>query len=214
MKDIISAMNWRYATKQYDTAKPVRQEDIGTILEAVRLAPTSFGLQPFKLLVVTNPDIRQKLRAAAWDQPQVTDAAVLIVFAVETVIGEALVDAYMKRIVDIRDTPGMSIDMLSGFKDMIMGTITGKSQEQLIGWATRQAYIGLGTLIESAALLEVDASPMEGFDPSAFDEILGLSEKGLKSVVIAGIGYRSETDKTQTYKKVRLSKEEMIIEVK
>jgi nitroreductase len=211
MKDPISAMQWRYATKQYNADKKVADRDIDTILEATRLAPSSYGLQPYKMIVVTNPEIREKLKEAAYGQPQLTDATAIVIFAVDTVIDEARVDAYMKQ---VSDTRGVAVEDLAGFKGMVMGAITPMSMEARSEWAARQAYLGLGVLLETAAMMEIDTTPMEGFAPSKFDEILGLAAKGLKTVVVAAIGYRNESDSYIAMKKVRPSKEEMIIEVK
>ena len=206
-KSISEALAWRYATKQFDLSKKLSGEELSTITESMRLAPSSFGLPVWRAIVVTNDAIRTQLRAAAWDQSQVTDASHLVVLAVKSTIDVQMVDEYIAEIASVR---GISTDMLAGFSDMMKGFIAGKTPEQLREWAARQAYIGLGFGLESAALIGVDACPMEGFDAKKFDEILGLQALGLESVAIMPIGYRSESDAASAYKKVRVSESEMI----
>jgi nitroreductase len=208
MNNIINALNWRYATKSFDPSKKLSDEQLDTILESMRLSASSYGLQPWKFIVVSNPETRTALRAAAWDQTQVTDASVFIVLTVRTDVDAAYVDAYMKSIADAR---GMDVSALAGFADMIKGTISRRTAEQVIDWSSRQVYIALGTALTTAAQLEVDACPMEGFDESKFDEILGLKEKGLTSRVCLALGFRSAEDTSASYKKVRFAKNEVIV---
>lgn len=208
MNNIINALNWRYATKSFDPSKKLSDEQLDTILESMRLSASSYGLQPWKFIVVSNPETRTALRAAAWDQTQVTDASVFIVLTVRTDVDAAYVDAYMKSIADAR---GMDVSALAGFADMIKGTISRRTAEQVIDWSSRQVYIALGTALTTAAQLEVDACPMEGFDESKFDEILGLKEKRLTSRVCLALGFRSAEDTSASYKKVRFAKNEVIV---
>lgn len=210
-KDIISALNWRYATKSFDPLKKVSETDLNTILESMRLSASSFGLQPWKFVVVSNPALRTKIRAAAWDQAQITDASHLIVLVVRKDINAALVDTYMKSIADTR---GMQVSDLKGFADMIKGSITAKGPEGAQAWAARQVYIPLGTALLSAATMGIDACPMEGFDPAQVDTILGLDKLGLQSLAFLTLGYRSAADTTAVYKKARFTKNDVVVEIK
>ena len=211
MKNTIEALNWRYATKQFDTSKKLSQEQLDMLLEAARLSPSSFGLQPWKFIVVTNPAIRAKLREAAWGQAQITDASALIVFAVKKNINATLVDEF---IASVAKTRGLKPEDLKEYADSIKGSIASRTLEGAKEWASRQVYISLGVLLTTAAQAEIDACPMEGFDSKKFDEILGLDALGLESRVLATVGFRSPTDKTAAYKKSRFSKGEVIVEVK
>lgn len=197
---ILKSLKWRYATKQFDSSKKLSKEQVDTLLESVNLAATSFGLQPFDVLVVENPNTRQKLKEAAWGQSQVTDASQVVIFAAKTNLSAAHVDEFLKRISDVR---GISVDAMADYRQMMVGSIESRSQEALVQWAARQAYIALGTLLTACAVEGIDACPMEGFAPAQFDEILGLKEKNLTAVVMATVGFRSADDKYQHLAKVR-----------
>jgi nitroreductase len=209
--DIIKALNWRYATKTFDAAKKVSEGDKAVLIEALRLSPSSFGLQPWRFFIVTDPEVRKKLRAAAYDQPQVTDASFLVVFTVNKNVDDKYVDGYTKAIADTRGVP---IESLKGFEDGIKGSLKGKTQAEVTAWSSRQVYIALGTLLTSAAVLGVDACPMEGFDNAKVDEILGLGSLGFASLAFAAVGYRATGDKYANAKKVRFPKEQVITEIK
>jgi nitroreductase/dihydropteridine reductase len=208
MTNIIQALHWRYATKKFDTAKKISDDTLNTLKESIRLAPSSFGLQPYKVVDVTNPDLRNKLRAAGWDQAQFTDASHFFVFAVPKDITDADVDAFVQLTATER---GTSVETLAGYAGMIKGSVNAKTQEQKVTWAAKQAYVALGMLLETAALLEVDAAPMEGFDPAKADEILGLAEKGLTSVVVCALGYRAADDVYAGLPKVRLPEDQLFL---
>lgn len=207
MTHLTEALQWRYATKQFDTSKKLTDEQINELLEVIRLSPSSFGLQPWKLIVVTNPEVRAKLRAAAWGQPQVTDASHLIVFAAKTNLTETSVDEYMELIAKTRN---IDVEALSELSAMMKGSLHHRNPEQRTEWAARQAYIALGVLVAAAADAKIDVSPMEGFDPLQFNEILGLDAMNLTSAVIAGVGFRLNTDPNATLNKVRFAKEDII----
>lgn len=209
MKDITQALEWRYATKQYDATKKLSDTDLDTLMESIRLAPSSYGLQPFKVIHVTNPELREKMKAAAWNQTQLTDASNIFVFAVQHDITTADVDAFINLTGNIRNVP---VESLTGYADMIKGSLNSKTPEQKSTWAAKQAYLALGFLLETAALLHIDATPMEGFDNAQFDEILGLTEKGMTSVVLCALGYRSEADQYAGLAKVRASKDVLFIQ--
>ena len=210
MKNVIEAMKWRYATQKFDTTKKLTEEQIDELLQAIILSPSSFGLQPWKFILVTNPEVRKKLREVGYNQLKITEASHLIVFTVEKNIDEKLADKFIESISKIR---GVNIADLKGYADMIKGSIASRTPEQNVEWATRQVYIALGVLITSAAIQGIDVGPMEGFDPKKFDEILGLEKMGLESKVIAAVGFRASDDPSASYKKVRYSQDEIVIRV-
>lgn len=208
MGNIIESLNWRYATKKFDQAKKLSAQQLQVLLESLRLSPSSFGLQPWKFIVVSNPEIREKLRAVAWDQAQVSEASELIVFAIRKNIDNALVDEFINSISKIRAAP---VSELQGQSGMLKGFIKDKSAEALRDWATKQLYLSLGVLITVGAHEGIDIAPMEGFNPKKFDEILGLEKLGLESRVIAGVGFRDKDDPHATEPKVRFPMEEIVI---
>lgn len=210
MKNYIENLNWRYATKQFDANKRISQEELDFLLEAIQLSASSYGLQPYEVIVVDNPEVQEKLKASAWNQSQLTDASHVLVFANMTSVDENYVDAYMKNIADTRN---INVEDLSGFKDMIKNTILQLSTEEQSQWAAKQSYIALGNLLSAAANFKIDVCPMEGFDASEFDEILGLKEKNLTAATIATVGFRSAEDQTQFAAKVRKSKEDLFTTV-
>lgn len=208
MSNIIEALQWRYATKAYDTTKKVSAEDLNTILEAMRLAPSSFGLQPWKFIVVENPELRATLRGYSWDQPQITDASHIIVLCRKNIVTAADVDAYMQN---ISETRGMPVEQLDGFKQYVNGFIGNMDETAMSMRNTKQVYIALGTGLTAAAELKIDATPMEGFDASKYNEALGLTD--YSAAVVLTVGYRSADDASANYVKVRYSKE-TLVEVK
>ena len=210
MSTLLDNLNWRYATKKFDAAKKISSADLNTLKEAVRLAASSYGLQPYKVVIVENPEIREQLKAAAYGQTQITDASQIFIFANDLNAGAESVDAYIKN---ISETRGVPADALAGFADMMKGTIANLSQEAKNIWTAKQTYIALGTLLAAAAELKIDATPMEGFNAAAFNEILGFDKLGLNAAVIATVGYRHGEDDTQHYKKVRKSNEELFITI-
>lgn len=208
MNQFIEALQWRAAIKQYNADIKLTDEQVAPILESARLAPTSYGLQPFSVVVVKDAETRAKLRAAAWDQPQVTDASHLIVFAVPTNLAEQDVERYMQDVVKAR---GVDRATLQGFHDMVAGVIVQRDRAGNTAWAARQAYIALGMMLSAAALERIDATPMEGFDPKQFDEILGLAALRLTSVVMCALGARAATDEYANLPKVRRDAESFFI---
>lgn len=197
----LDKLNWRYATKKMDPSKAVPEDKVAKIVEAVQMAPTSSGLQPFELLVVRNDDIRAAIRPVAWDQAQITEGSHLLVFAAWDNYSEERIDAVVDQMAAERG--GMN-DLLQGYYDRLKGMYLPRSEEENYAHAARQAYIALGFALAAAAELEVDSTPMEGFDPVQVDEILGLKEKGLRSVLLLPLGYRDESgDWLANLKKVR-----------
>ncbi len=208
MHHLLEKLNWRYATKQFDPSKKVSDQDLEVMQEAVRLAATSYGLQPFRVLLITDPELREKLKPAAYGQSQITDASHLAVLCAKTDMSPEYVDDYMARIATARDMP---VSALEGFGSTIKGQVGNMDDETITAWNKRQTYIALGHWLIAAAELHVDVCPMEGFDAAKFDDILGLKEQGLTTAVLAPIGYRSEEDGLAKAAKVRLPVEKLFI---
>ncbi len=208
MSTLLDNLNWRYATKKFDATKKISDADLNTLKEAVRLTASSYGLQPYKVIVVENPELREQLKAAAWGQTQITDASQLFIFANDVNLDANSVDEYIKN---ISETRGVPVDALGGFADMMKGQIANLSPEAKNIWTSKQTYIALGTLLSAASELKIDATPMEGFNAAQFNEILGFDKLGLNASVIATVGYRHDEDDAQHYKKVRKSQEELFI---
>ena len=204
----LSNLNWRYATKKFDTARKVSDADLETILEAIRLAPTSFGLQPYRVWVVTNPEIKEKIQAAAWGQPQITTSSHLLVFTARTDLSENKEEFFTL-------ISGGNPDVraaLKGYEDMVDGFVAGKpTPESVLPWSAKQAYIAHGFALAACAELEIDSCAMEGFDPSAVGALLGLPASE-QAVVMLPIGYRDASETPRP--KARFSKEQIVREVK
>ncbi|MBW8324753.1 MAG: NAD(P)H-dependent oxidoreductase [Prolixibacteraceae bacterium] len=204
----LTNLKWRYATKRMNGQK-VPAEKLENILEAIQLAPTSIGMQPFTVLVVEDAGLRAKIAPAIYNQPQITEGSHVLVFAAWKEYTNENVDNYINHIATLRGIPAES---LGGMRNMITGAIAGKTPEQLLLWNQKQAYIALGTGLVAAAEEQVDATPMEGFDPDALDAALGLNEKGLRSTVILVLGYRdAEKDYLSGAAKVRRVKDELFV---
>jgi len=208
MSNFITNANWRYATKKFDTSKKVSKEDLASLKEAIRLSASSYGLQPYKVLIIDNPELRAQLRPAAWGQSQIVDASQLIVFANITNFGEAEIDLYIQNLIETRRIP---IEAVQGFADYMKSKIKTLPVEVRNTWTSKQTYLALGNLLNAAAELHIDVTPMEGFEPEKVNEILGLEKLGLNASLLATIGYRHEEDETQHYVKVRKSNEELFI---
>ena len=208
---LVGQLNWRYATKQFDPQRKISPQDWAALEEALVLTPSSFGLQPWKFIVVTDQATREKLVAISWGQRQVVDASHLIVFAIKTNLTEEDVNNYVNRIVEVRGVPR---EALAGYRNMMIeSVIKGFSNAERKNWAEKQVYIALGNFLTRAALIGIDACPMEGIEPEKYDEILGLGKQGLSSVVVATAGYRAATDKSSAQKKVRFPKEQVCLQV-
>lgn len=205
----IEQLNWRYATKRMVADKVVPQEKVNAIVEAIRLSASSYGLQPYNLLVIQDKELLKKIQPIAYNQPQIGETSTLLVFAVWDKPTQERIDAYFNLIASER---GIPVEALAGFKTTVEGTISNLDEVTAYNWMARQAYIALGTGLAAAAIEKVDATPMEGFNPAGLDELLGLSEKGLKSVVLLPLGYRDEAnDPLANAKKVRKSTEDFVI---
>lgn len=210
MNSYIDNLNWRYATKKFDASKKVSQKDLDVLLEATSLSASSYGLQPYQILVVEDAALRNKLQPAAWGQSQITEASHLIVLANQSTFGEELVDDYLDNVSETRGIPSKD---LQGYSDFMKSKLMPLSESAKATWTARQTYIALGNLLSAAADLKLDTCPMEGFDSAQFNEILGLHVKGLNAAVLVAVGYRSLEDKTQHFKKVRKAKENLITHI-
>jgi len=208
MNHFLETQNWRYATKKFDATKKISTDDLNTLKEAIRLSSSSYGLQPYQVIIVENPELRAQLLAAAYGQSQVVDASHLIVFANEINVGDDAVEKYLNRIGVTRNIP---IESLAGFGNYMKGTINNLAEDAKNIWASKQTYLALGNLLNAAAELKIDVTPMEGFNPAQVNEILGLDKLGLNASLMATIGYRHKEDATQHLKKVRKSNEELFI---
>lgn len=209
--ELIQKLQWRYATKKMNAAKTVPQEKVERILEATRLAATSSGLQPYEILVVTNPEIRARIKPVSWNQDQVTDCSHLLVFAAWDNYTAERINMMFDLTNEIR---GFKNEGWEKYRKQLLSTYPQRDAEVNYQHAARQAYIGVGTALIAAAFEEVDSTPMEGFDPKAVDDILQLKERGLRSVVMLPLGYRhSEGDWLATLEKVRRSRENFVTDV-
>jgi nitroreductase len=210
--NIIELLNWRYAAKKMNPAKAVPQDKLERILEAARLAPTSSGLQPFEVIVVTNTAVRAQIQPIAWNQAQITDGSHLLVFAA----WDNYTADRINHMFDLTNSErGFKNEGWENYRQMLLANYPKRDAEVNFQHAAKQAYIGLGAALIAAAAEQVDATPMEGFDPNALDGILGLRERGLRSVAIVPLGYRAdEGDWLVNLKKVRRPREQFVTEVK
>jgi len=207
-EQLLHQLNWRYATKSFDTTKKVSDALWETLEQSLLLAPSSFGLQPWKFIVVSDPEIRQKIQAYAWGQVQVVEASHLVVLACKLEVEPADVDHYLESIASIR---GVALESLEGLGNMVKGFLASPPYPfDPKEWTARQTYIALGQFMTSAAMLGIDTCPMEGFVPAGVDELLGLTAQGYGSVVLCATGYRSADDKYASLAKVRFPKAELI----
>lgn len=208
MSQFIENAKWRYATKKFDASKKVSAADLETLKEAIQLSASSYGLQLYKVIIVENPELRAQLQPASWGQSQIVDASHLIVFANQTKVDEADIDNYINTIVSTRNIP---TDSLTGYSDFMKGAILNLPDEAKTVWTAKQTYIALTNLLNAAAELKIDVTPMEGFDPAQYNEILGLNQLNLNAALVAAVGYRHEEDATQYNAKVRKSEENLFL---
>jgi len=209
--ELLDKLNWRYATKAMNGQK-VPQEKIDNIIEAISLAPTSSGLQPFEVFVITNQEVKEKIKPVAWNQSVITDCSHLLVFAAWDTYTADRINKMFDLVNTVR---GFENEGWENYRQMLLGSYPQRDPEENFNHAAKQAYIAFSQAITAAAFEEVDATPIEGFDPSAVDEILGLREKGLRSCVVLTLGYRdADNDWLVNLQKVRKSKEDLITEIK
>jgi nitroreductase len=206
-EQVLSALRWRYATKQFDASRTIPGDLWSTIEESLVLTPSSFGLQPWKFLVVRNPAIRAKLLPESWNQPQVTDASHFVVLTARTDLNQSDIDSW---ITCMAETQGQTLEAVAPLKGMIQGFAERMSQEERHAWNVRQVYIALGQLMASAAVLGIDTCPMEGISAPAYDRVLGLEGSGYATVVACALGYRSAEDKYASAPKARFDRAQVV----
>jgi len=208
---LLTRLKWRYATKQFDATKKIPAATWAALEETLVLTPSSYGLQPWKFLVITDAATREKLVPASWGQRQVADCSHFVVFVVKQKVSEADVDAFIRRTVEVR---GGSAEALNGYRNMMVGDVVkGPRSPGATEWAARQVYIALGNFMTAAALLGVDTCPMEGFEPPKYDEILGLGRQGLTAAVACPAGYRAAGDKYAALPKVRFLPADVLVHI-
>ncbi|MGB5509156.1 NAD(P)H-dependent oxidoreductase, partial [Robiginitalea sp.] len=189
--DYLEALQWRYATKQFDASRRISEGDLASLQEAIRLSASSYGLQPYTVLVISDKELREKLRSACWNQSQITDASHVFVFAGKKDFEQDLIDSYLNLVSTTRNLP---LDSLSGYGDFMKSKLLELPQASKASWSSHQAYLAAGNLLSAAASLQIDTCPMEGFEKEAVDAILNLGEKGLTTALIVPVGYRHESD--------------------
>lgn len=207
-ESLLDQLRWRYATKRFDAARTIPDDDWQALEEALILTPSSYGLQPWKFVVITDPAVKAQLPAISWNQKQVLEASHTVVFARRLDLTEEYVDRYLARIAQVR---GGTVESLGGFRKLLLGSLVPPPADfDLEHWAALQCYIALGNFMTSAAMLGIDTCPMEGIVPAKYDELLGLRAKGYATVVVGCAGYRAADDKYAAVPKVRFAREELI----
>jgi nitroreductase len=206
--DIVEILKWRYATKKFDSTKKLSPAKINVLKEAFNLTATSYGLQPLKLLVIENQEIKDSLVEHSWGQKQVSNASHVLVICIYTSIDATYIKKYYKRVKELRNTPD---EILSKFENFLIEDFSKKSDEEVSLWATKQAYIAIGNLLTVCAIEKIDSCPMEGFISDEYDKLLDLAKIGLKSVLVMPVGYRAEDDIFSDMKKVRKQVADSII---
>jgi nitroreductase len=206
---IFNQLNWRYACKKFDPTKIIREADWNILAESLRLSASSYGLQPWKFIVVQNPEIRKKLLPVSWNQTPVTDASHFVVLTYKEKVDEEHINKHIDQIAKVR---GIEATSLEGFKKGMMGDLVkGPRSEVINWWSQRQCYIAMGAFLTTAAIMEIDTLPMEGLDPAAYDKILELEGSGYKTVAAIACGYRAADDKYQHIKKVRFDMKDVVV---
>jgi len=210
MADIIEHMEWRYAVKKFDPTKPLSEEKVQKLKEAFDLTATSYGLQPIKMVVVQDKELRKKLVLHTYGQLQVEHASHVLVICIENVVDAEFIIDYFARVKHVR---GTSDQILDPYKKALVKSFSSMKQDEIKQWAINQAYLALGNLMTVCAFERIDSCPMEGFDPAGYDSLLGLDNKGLTSVLVMPVGYRADNDMFSEFKKVRRGLKESIIEI-
>ena len=203
---LLRQLNWRYAVKKFDPARRIPADDWRTLEQALVLTPSSFGLQPWRFVVVTDQSVKERLVPLSWGQRQVADASHMVVFAIRRRVGPAEVDRHAARTAEVR---GVAPESLAGFRKVVNNFLATPGFDA-DDWSARQVYIALGNFMTAAAMLGIDTCPMEGIDPAKYDEVLGLPAEGCATVVGCAAGYRADDDKYAVAAKVRFPAEEVI----
>ena len=211
MNTFLENQNWSYATKRFDATKKISEQDLETLKEAIQLSASSYGLQPYKVLIIENPEIREQLKPFSWNQEQITDASHLFVFANIVDFDDAHIDNYVNNVATTRK---IKSEELKGYSDFMKSKITTLPLNIKSNWTAKQTYLALGNLLNAAAELKIDVTPMEGFETDKYNEILGLEKLGLNASLVAPIGYRHKEDATQHFPKVRKSLDELFVTIK
>jgi len=206
----LKALNWRYATKKFDDSRILSEEKLEILKHAFNLTATSYGLQPLKMLVISNKETQQQLTEFSMNQQQVSTASHVLVICTEKNVDEKFISGYFQRVKNLRETPD---EVLQPFHNFLVDDFKNKAIEEIEAWARNQAYLALGTLLTVCATEEIDACPMEGFEPAKYDDFLELSERNLQSVLVLPVGYRAKDDFFSELKKVRRPLDEVIIEM-
>jgi len=209
--DIIESLNWRYATKKFDSTRKLSKSQINLLKKAFNLTASSYGLQPVKLIVISNQKIKNSLLKSSMNQLQVIQCSHLLIICIESNINKSYIESYFKRVIDIRKTDPL---VLESFKESIINEFNDMSNTSIINWSINQAYLALGNLMTVCSVEGIDSCPMEGFLPEKYDEILDLKSKNLKSVLVMPVGYRSVNDQFSSFKKVRKDINDNTIEIK
>ena len=205
---LIDSLNWRYSTKKFDITKKITTNEFKFLRESIRLAASSYGLQPYKVLVVENKELKEKLRPASFQQPQITDASHIFIFCNSTDVSPDYIDNYVGLISEVRS---VGTEHLQGYSNFMKSTIGQLNPDQMSNWTAKQAYIAMGNLLLACAELKIDACPIEGFEKDKYNTILDLSSQGLEAAVVVAVGHRSEEDESQSAKKVRLAASDLFI---
>ncbi|MGO4911769.1 NAD(P)H-dependent oxidoreductase [Leeuwenhoekiella sp. W20_SRS_FM14] len=208
--NVITSLKWRYATKKFNATRIVTEEKINILTEAFNLTATSYGLQPLKLVVISDKELQGRLLTASMNQRQVADASHLLVICIEKTVKAPFVTGYFDRVKELRNTPDL---ILKPFREMLENKFDTQPEAETRDWAVRQAYLALGNLLTVCAIEQIDCCPMEGFEPQKYDEILNLENYDLSSVLVMPVGYRAEDDMFADFKKVRRPQEETIIKL-
>ena len=210
MIDTIERLEWRYAVKKFDPEKKLSEGQLDRLKKAFNLTATSYGLQPIRMAVLSDEPLQNQLVAHSYNQQQVAQASHLLIFCVETNVDSDYIKSYFDRVKEIR---GTNDDILNPFREYLVEQFSSKDKQQVQEWATRQAYLAMGNLLTICAMEEIDACPMEGFVPEAYDELLGLKEQGLHAVLVLPVGYRAEDDMFAAFKKVRRELAKSVIDL-
>ena len=206
---VLKQLNWRYATKKFDPSRRISEEDWSTLEQSLVLTPSSFGLQPWRFIVITDPEIKSQLKPISWGQHQVTDGSHVVVFAIRKNLPESHIDKFVARTAEVR---GATLEALAGFRKMMVGALHGGKMD-LDHWAALQVYIALGQFMATAAMMGIDTCPMEGIEPAKYDALLGLQEQGYATSVACVAGYRAGDDKYAVLPKVRFNADDVIVRI-
>ncbi|NBN99577.1 MAG: NAD(P)H-dependent oxidoreductase [Flavobacteriia bacterium] len=212
---LLDALNWRYATKRYDASRKIPQATFELLMESIRLTPSSYGMQsygmqPIKILNIENQELREKIKPIAWNQQQVVDSSHLLVFCYQTNPGEQEVKEHVERMATTRQKP---VESLEGFQNHVIQALEGMGEEKRAIWTSKQTYIALGQLLLSCALEKIDATPMEGFDAQALNELLELPKQGFQASLLCPMGYRHLEDPYASLQKIRKSSQDLFITI-